>query len=227
MLSPVLCGCGCLQPMFTGDDKEVSGFLHNHHKKAGIPSYLVLDIGYKTKCWVWQQGLNKWGYPKVKRNRKTLGGHRLFYRAYVGEIHHGRYHPLDHLCRIRKCVMPEHVEPVTLVENIRRGLVPMLTEKQVLSVSPRYLAGESERQIANDLGVAQSCIHKILRGINWRGLVVPTPTRSPIKLSLEQVEQIRSLCSSGETRQSLANKFGMGYSTICKIVRGHSWAASM
>lgn len=231
MLSPLLCACGCLQPMFVGDDWK-NGFLFNHGpntREPNTPSYLVQDMGYKTPCWVWQGGLNKWGYAKIKRGGKTQGGHRLFYRAYVGPLADSQAGSdgLDHLCRVRRCVNPEHIEPVTCVENIRRGLVPTLTMEQALSISPRYLAGESQHQIARSLGVAQSCIHKILRGIRWRGLVVSTPTRSPIKLSLEQVEQIRSLCRSGETRQDLANKFGMGYSTICQIVRGRSWAASM
>ena len=50
--------------------------------------------------------------------------HRIAYRLARGAIPDGLQ--LDHLCRVRLCVNPEHLEPVTASENVRRGLVPQL-----------------------------------------------------------------------------------------------------
>lgn len=49
----------------------------------------------------------------------TRAAHRVAYEALVAPIAAGLQ--LDHLCRVRRCVNPAHVEPVTQAENLRRG----------------------------------------------------------------------------------------------------------
>ncbi len=49
----------------------------------------------------------------------TRGAHRVAYELEVGLIPEGL--TLDHLCGVHDCVNPEHLEPVTLGENSRRG----------------------------------------------------------------------------------------------------------
>lgn len=175
MLNPCLCLCGCLQPLLGGDNWEGTGFLRNHtpaKRVPNTPSYLVVSTGYITPCWIWQGVTNKWGYAKLKRFGKTMGGHRLFYLAYIGEIPKGETRgpfriQLDHLCRVRLCVNPEHLEPTTCVENIRRGLVPKLSPEQVAAIRLRILSGESQSRIAADFGVQQSQISRIKCGVRW------------------------------------------------------------
>jgi hypothetical protein len=41
---------------------------------------------------------------------------------------------LDHLCRVRDCVNPEHLEPVTNAENLRRGDGTKLTDEDVAAI---------------------------------------------------------------------------------------------
>src|SRR5690554_7064866 len=73
---------------------------------------------------VWSGDLMKSGYSQLGVRRdgktKTLYGHRVMYESFVGPIPEGLH--LDHLCRNRACVRPDHLEPVTNKENVHRGL---------------------------------------------------------------------------------------------------------
>ena len=70
-------------------------------------------------CWLWMGAQAHGGYGKIKWNRKTWLAHRLVYIHQVGSIPAGL--TLDHLCRIRTCVNPKHMEPVSLRTNLLRG----------------------------------------------------------------------------------------------------------
>lgn len=70
-------------------------------------------------CWIWTRTLTPDGYGKFNYMRKTVIAHRAAYYLLVGEVPQGL--DLDHLCRVRRCVNPAHLEPVTPEENRRRG----------------------------------------------------------------------------------------------------------
>ena len=69
-------------------------------------------------CWKWQ-GSSSQGYGSFSADGRTVRAHRYAYELTVGPIPHGLV--LDHLCRVRSCVNPAHLEPVTNVENVLRG----------------------------------------------------------------------------------------------------------
>lgn len=65
-------------------------------------------------CWIWF-GNTAEGYGYIAGR----GAHRIAYELYRGPIPAGLQ--IDHLCRVRSCVNPAHMEPVTIRENLRRG----------------------------------------------------------------------------------------------------------
>jgi hypothetical protein len=69
-------------------------------------------------CWIWTAALND-GYGVFWTGERNTYAHRFAYEQLVGEIPTGLQ--IDHLCRNRSCVNPEHMEPVTGRVNILRG----------------------------------------------------------------------------------------------------------
>lgn len=72
-------------------------------------------------CWLWGGADHGSGYGHVRFNMRALFVHRVSYERHVGPIPDGMH--IDHKCRNRGCLNPDHLEPVTPRENTRRGLV--------------------------------------------------------------------------------------------------------
>jgi hypothetical protein len=77
-------------------------------------------------CWVWTASINTYGYgifavtdSPVTNSAGYAYAHRYAYTLLVGPIPEGKQ--LDHLCRVRHCVRPSHLEPVTVRQNLMRG----------------------------------------------------------------------------------------------------------
>lgn len=83
------------------------------------------DLG---PCWIWRAAKIADGYGVIGFAGKSRYAHRLAYEALVGPIPVGLC--IDHLCRVRNCVNPDHMEPVTNEENTRRGLGPAMIRNE-------------------------------------------------------------------------------------------------
>jgi hypothetical protein len=70
-------------------------------------------------CWLWMGRLNRNGYGRLYHEGSEPMAHRTSYERHVGPIPEGLV--LDHLCRVRCCVNPYHLEPVTVQVNTLRG----------------------------------------------------------------------------------------------------------
>ena len=70
------------------------------------------------ECWLWTASRTKKGYGQFKAEHMVYA-HRFAYELLVGPIPDGL--TIDHLCRVRHCVNPDHMEPVSNRVNVLRG----------------------------------------------------------------------------------------------------------
>lgn len=164
-----LCQCGCGQPapIATGNHARygyVKGqpvrYIRHHFspQRKNIDAMYVVD---PAGCWVWQGNIES-GYGRI--------GNRLAYRVFYERVR-GKTAPglqLDHVCRNRACVNPDHLEPVTRTENVRRGAQTRLSVGDVREIHALLSAGAPSTEIAERYGIARSHVRNIARGSHWR-----------------------------------------------------------
>lgn len=165
-----LCQCGCgEQTSVAKITKRARGhvagvpvrFLPGHHFGDGPTSPVLYIVDPTTGCWVWQRATTH-GYAVGRGGR----AHRVFYEEAKGPIPEGLQ--IDHLCRNRACVNPDHLEAVTAAENQRRGANTKLTADNVRAIKGLLRAGKAtQTAIAERFGVCPSTISLIASGRRW------------------------------------------------------------
>lgn len=80
---------------------------------------MAQSIKITDDCWLWGKSCTPGGYGRIYIGHKGFTAHKVIYETLVGKIPKG--YELDHLCRNRACINPEHLEPVTHRENVLRG----------------------------------------------------------------------------------------------------------
>lgn len=83
-----------------------------------------MKVSYIGKCQLWTGAIGSHGYGMI--NDKLA--HRLAYEAVHGQIPEGLV--IDHLCRTPLCVNVDHLEVVTIAENVLRGESPPARNKR-------------------------------------------------------------------------------------------------
>lgn len=102
---------------------------YKRHNSTDDPYILNFwDKVDKTEtCWLWKGAPSINGYGRASQENKVKQAHRISYELEYGSIPPGLH--IDHLCRIRLCVRPSHLEAVTQSENnkrttgIKRGII--------------------------------------------------------------------------------------------------------
>jgi HNH endonuclease len=124
------CGCGCGQmttrSKITNNAKglvrgEHAPYCKNHNGASRGAPLLTWVVDEETGCWNWSGALDKNGYGAISCR---FHGRKPAAHRYVYIVLHGDPGPklvLDHLCFNPRCVNPDHLEPVTQRENLRRA----------------------------------------------------------------------------------------------------------
>ena len=91
-----------------------------------FPERFKVQVVKEGKCWLWKGYTRPDGYGVTPWacKRKIEYVHRVAYTLTYGPIPKGFV--IDHLCRNRRCVNPDHLEAVTIKENTARGLLPKI-----------------------------------------------------------------------------------------------------
>ena len=169
------CECGCeeLTPVAThtnwrrGNIKgQPTRFLTGHGtRKRGLP----FRVNEETGCWEWIRCLLRSGYGQVTLNYKKYLAHRVFYLMFKGQIPKGKQ--IDHLCRNRACVRPNHLEIVSAAENKRRGKGVKLN-MQIVRLVRRQIGANRQRgdlsRIGKQFGISVKQMWKIATNQTWR-----------------------------------------------------------
>ena len=86
---------------------------------------LMEHVEVTDTCWNWIGHKINGGYGRISVNHKNKLAHRTSYELLIGKIPDGLV--INHICRNRGCINPEHLEPVTQKENVRQGLTGFKT----------------------------------------------------------------------------------------------------
>ena len=78
-----------------------------------------IDIDSVTECWNWKLSKDRDGYGFLTINSKSYRAHRASYRVFVDQP--DPYLVMDHICRNRSCVNPEHLRQVTTKINVTQN----------------------------------------------------------------------------------------------------------
>lgn len=119
-----LCECGCGHPTNVAQADNIAWghikgqpvrFIWGHNQR--VKDLYVVDEN--SGCWLWQGYIEKQGYGRYWENWHFVKAHRWIWQKMRGPIPKGLV--LDHLCNVKSCVNPEHLEPVTQAINMHRA----------------------------------------------------------------------------------------------------------
>lgn len=128
-------------------------------------------------CWEWVGWKNNKGYGQLRYRGGSHLAHRVSYELMVEPIPHGM--EVCHRCDNPACVKPSHLFAGTHADNMRdarekgrtkrgaRHKLARLTEEQVADIRERYSVGEKQTPLADEFGVTQSCVSRVVRGETW------------------------------------------------------------
>jgi hypothetical protein len=174
------CECGCGQKTGIATRTDLSRGVYAGHPSrfrrghqivfrefARTDDYVEEDRGYVTPCWIWRGGFFRTGYGRIAvGQRKARVAHRVYYERFKGAVPDGMM--LDHLCEVKSCVNPGHLEAVSAAENTRRGGVTRFTVDDIAAIRTSTLdAGE----LAARYSTSVKYIQDLRRGKGWKDVV--------------------------------------------------------
>ena len=131
-----------------------------HANRKSLESRYILDE--ELGCWLWRGKRDSNGYGQVRVGDRLQMAHRTVYEQFNGPIPEGK--GLDHLCRVRNCVNPDHLEPVSSRENTRRGFSARLFPAAIEDIRTSSLP---KKDLAAKWGISTQSVWRIRTGKQW------------------------------------------------------------
>lgn len=201
-------------------------------------------------CMNWTGKLDKWGYGRVRfgknPNRSFISAHRASAAVFL-KFDVKSPILVCHHCDNPRCINPDHFFTGTNPDNVAdcksKGRTPTgeknasckLTSVQVVEIRSAYAAGETGVSLSRRYGVGQSQIYRILLGQKWKcvlpiGGIHKTPritmsgdSNPSAKITSDQVSELRSRYSKGETQAALSKAYGISDTQVNRIVSRKYW----
>lgn len=99
-------------------------------------------VNKTASCWIWTGCVASNGYSKLSFESKHTSAHRVFYKWFKGPIEDGLQ--IDHLCRNKLCVNPDHLEAVTpKVNTLRSENIAAKNSRRTICLKNHPLAGNN------------------------------------------------------------------------------------
>lgn len=122
--------------------------------------WVKVDKNGPYGCWTWTAYRDRAGYGRIgiteNGKSKSKLAHRVSWKLVHGNISDSL--TLDHLCRVRHCVNPSHLEAVTFRENILRGINPAaINARKTHCKKGHELTKESTYFMGNGRRVCRIC----------------------------------------------------------------------
>ena len=194
------CGCGEKTNLARTTDPKKGWVRHQPikyvagHNARKSPVEYVIDP--ETGCWVWQRYVSSNGYGRMRIGDRLHSAHRVFYSRARGPIPEGLQ--LDHICRNRKCVNPDHLFLGTVKDN-------------------------SDDMIAKERAAWQKD-----HSAHVRAYKAATIRRNPngsanSRLTTAQVVEIKKRLAAGEKQSAISADYGVCKTAITHINTGRRW----
>lgn len=122
------CGCGQRTPMATHTNRALGKIKGQpttcvpRHRRGTLRQRFMVKVHIEASgCWQWTGCIDsRTGYARIGIGKhRVTGAHRVAHELFKGPIPNGLH--IDHLCRNRSCVNPEHLEAVSRRTNWVRG----------------------------------------------------------------------------------------------------------
>lgn len=172
------CGCGESTPPYKASAQrrgivqgEPMHYLPGHVRRRVVDLYRVEDRGFSTPCWIWRGAVHpRSGYGDIRRKELPIRrAHRFFYIQACGPTEL----PLHHLCEVKLCVNPAHLQPVSHAEHKklhpnRRGCyAAKLNPGQVREIRRLVAAGASQSAVAREFGITRVSVNNVVNRRTW------------------------------------------------------------
>lgn len=139
--------------------RDMSAFGAELKRQRRLTAYFVDENG----CWLWTKAQDGHGYGHVRVNGKSVKAYAFFYERKYGKAPKGL--EFDHKCKVKLCVNPDHLEPVTHQVNCQRSIGKHL--KNIPEILRLHRIGQPTIEISKKLKIPTRTICGIIKGERW------------------------------------------------------------